>query len=151
MTSAGFVWRRRTAGSGVAPSITDAVWDILPDTQATLQPGLAWRGEYIRDVAYAVGDVVIFTGSAAGSKAMTYVCTIAITGNQGAHTDPSGTLNANRNWAPMGRYNPVLPAAMTISHCTGLRMEIFFHLFSTFRLRRKSNASHLPGFLAGAR
>ena len=116
----GFVYEKLTTSAGT-PSITSTIWKILPDTQATLQDGCVWRGAYQDNTNYSVGDVVTFTGSAANSREMTYICTLAISGNYNTTHRPTGTLISNRNWTPLGRYNPVIPAT-TISNCKGIRI-----------------------------
>jgi len=115
----GYVWRRRVSGAGTTPALTEAataVWEFVRDAQTRLQPGCTWRGTYSTAAAttYALGDVVTFaTGLPAPNNIITYVCIVAIAGNNNAHTRPSGTLAPNRNWCPIGLYNPVVPATIT--------------------------------------
>ena len=57
------------------------------------------------------------TGLPAPNNLITYVCTIAIAGNNNVHTRPSGTLTPTRNWTPIGSHNPCTPAGtITISN-----------------------------------
>ena len=124
-TSGGFVWERTTAGTGTTPALTAAVWRIVLETSTTLQTGCTWRGAYSTAAAttYAVGDVVTFATGQANNPTMTYVCLIAIAGNNNLHTRPSGTLLPTRNWAAVGRFNPVTPPGnITISGTTWLNI-----------------------------
>jgi len=128
---AGFVWQRRVRGTGTTPALTEAataVWQIVVETAATcvLQTGVQWRGAYSTAAAttYALGDVVTFaTGLPSPNNLMTYICIQAIAGNNNLHTRPSGTLVSTRNWAAIGRFNPVLNATTTIANCASLTIN----------------------------
>ena len=117
----GFVWRRRVAGSGTTPALTEAataIWEFVRDASATLQPGCTWRGAYstAATATYALGDIVTHaTGLPAPNNLITYVCIVAIAGNNNLHTRPSGTLVPTRNWCPIGSHNPVVPATLTVA------------------------------------
>jgi len=135
-TNGGFVWERVTAGTGTTPALAATVWRIVPETSTTLQTGCTWRGEYstANSTTYAVGDVVTFATGEAANPIMTYICLIAIAGNNNLHTQPSGTLLPSRNWAAIGSFNPVIPQSVVISDCTSLQIASSAPLLDTIIL-----------------
>jgi len=142
VSHAGFVWRRRVAGTGTTPALTAAgveAWNIVLETAATcvLQTGVQWRGAYSTAAAttYVLGDVVTFaTGLPSPNNNMTYICIQAIAGNNNVHTRPSGTLVPTRNWAPIGRFNPVLNVTTTIANCASLQINSTAPLLNVIQL-----------------
>ena len=133
-TRDGYVWRSLIANNqGNTPGISSIQWAFNnnPNTAATMTMGLVSRGNFSNTGVYAVGDVVNAT---AGARAITYVCTRAVSSNQNVHSRPSGTLDTNAYWTPISSGNAVMPAT-SIAGCTRLILvqteEIFVIYLTT--------------------